>query len=418
MPGKRWDDKELKQLRRQWDEVGDLQAIKIRGRTGNSIKRKLIREGHLKAKQAPREPWNSEEETLLAELVAQGMTASEIVDSGKIRRTKDSVAQKISRMKLLAGKKRSQMLRDCRRLSGEELDEFLEAIREHGETRHTQWFVWKYAVGRGKVKRALAETGHSVSWREAMEMPQTKARFVSRVSQASAKAWARRREELREKMVGRLREIRRELELNPKLGARDDRKQRLCTCCQGIWYASGDFFKPSVKRLPDGGRKVYLQRKCRICTSGQRGTTTAGRVNEQTVRKEWREELGNFQTQLVDSHPELFRNRESMRALRWEPFVQMLEQMTTPQILDLAEDVISIYMNSRANRVLDKIEETCFDGEPELHEDVWELDEVVRKPADARPQIVRKQKLMRAGREVAMRLYRVIRLPRYAKSLI
>jgi len=42
----------------------------------------------------------------------------------------------------------------------------------------------------------------------------------------------------------------------------------------------------------------------------------------------------------------------------------------------------------------------------------------VRKPADARPQIVRKNKLMRAGREVAMRLYRVVRLPRYAKSLI
>ena len=47
MPGKRWDEKELKQLRRQWEENGDLQAIKIRGRTGNSIKRKLIREGLL-----------------------------------------------------------------------------------------------------------------------------------------------------------------------------------------------------------------------------------------------------------------------------------------------------------------------------------------------------------------------------------
>jgi len=418
MPGKRWDDKELKTLRRQWQETGDLQAMKIRGRTGNSIKRKLIREGLLKAHQAPREPWNSAEEALLESLVTEGMTASEIVDSGKIDRTKDSVAQKISRMKLLAGKKRSQMLRECRRLSGEELEEFLKAIDEFGETRHTQWFVWKYAVGRGKVKRALAETGHSVSWREAMEMPQTKARFVSRVSQASAEAWARRREALREKMVVRLREIRRELELNPKLGARSDRKQRLCTCCQGIWYASEDFFKPSVKRLPDGGKKVYLQRKCRICTSGQRGTTSAGRINEQTMRKEWRKELGNFQSRLVTEHPELFRNPDTMRALRWEPFVNMLEQMTTPQILDLAEDVISIYMDSRSNQVLDKIEETCFDGEPELHEDVWELDEVVRKPADARPQIVRKQKLMRAGREVAMRLYRVVRLPRYAKSLI
>ena len=418
MPGKRWDERELKQLRKQWNENGDLQAIKIRGRTGNSIKRKLIREGLLKAQQAPREPWNSEEEILLEKLVGEGMTASEIVDSGQILRTKDSVAQKISRMKLLAGKKRSQMLRDCRRLSGEELEEFLAAIDEHGETRHTQWFVWKYAVGRGKVKRALAETGHSVSWREAMEMPQTKARFVSRVSQASAKAWARRREELRERMVSRLREIRRELELNPKLGTRDDRKQRLCTCCQGIWYASDDFFKPSVKRLPDGGKKVYLQRKCRICTSGQRGTSTAGRTNEHAQRKEWRGELANFQSQLVERHPELFRNHDSMRALRWEPFVKLLEQMTTPQILDLAEDVIAIYMNSGANQVLDKIEETCFDGEPELHEDVWELDEVVRRPADARPQIVRKQKLMRAGREVAMRLYRVVRLPRYAKSLI
>ena len=135
MPGKRWDERELKQLRKQWNENGDLQAIKIRGRTGNSIKRKLIREGLLKAQQAPREPWNSEEEILLEKLVGEGMTASEIVDSGQILRTKDSVAQKISRMKLLAGKKRSQMLRDCRRLSGEELEEFLAAIDEFGETR-------------------------------------------------------------------------------------------------------------------------------------------------------------------------------------------------------------------------------------------------------------------------------------------
>ena len=207
MPGKRWDDKELKQLRRQWNEAGDLQAIKIRGRTGNSIKRKLIREGHLKAQQAPREPWNADEEALLGELVAEGMTASEIVESGKIRRTKDSVAQKISRMKLLAGKKRSQMLRDCRRLSGEELDEFLDAIKQHGETRHTQWFVWKYAVGRGKVKRALAETGKLVTWQDAMKMPQTHARFVSRVSEASAQAWERRREILRDQLVERLHEV-------------------------------------------------------------------------------------------------------------------------------------------------------------------------------------------------------------------
>ena len=80
-PGKRWDDKELKQLRRQWKDCGELQAIKIRGRTGNSIKRKLIREGLLKAQQAPREPWNAAEEVLLEKLVAEGMTASEIVDS-------------------------------------------------------------------------------------------------------------------------------------------------------------------------------------------------------------------------------------------------------------------------------------------------------------------------------------------------
>ncbi len=417
MPGKRWEASEIKSLEKQWNHTGDVTAVKIRGRTRNSIKRKLIRQGLLESHQPPRHPWKASEEKYLKKCVADGMTAREIYDAGKLNRSKDSIAQKISRMCLLAGKKRSQMLRECRRLYGQELEEFLTAVKEFGESRHTQWFVWKYAVGRGKVKRALAESGKLVTWQDAMQMPQTKARFVSRVSEASAQAWERRRELLKEQLVDRLHEIDTEIEKNPNLKRRAKYNRRICETCYGSWFASEEFFKPSVKRLPDGRRKVYLQRSCRICTSGARGTASKDRRNERVVRKRWNQSLTRFEKALRESHPELF-GESSREVMRWEPFVEMLSDMAAPNIAALASSIISIYSDAGVNDVLNNIEKTCFDGEPELHIDVWELDEMTRAPSDHRLQFVRQNKLLSSGKELAIRLYRVIRLPAYARSLI
>lgn len=415
MPGKRWEDAELASLEQQWKSTEDVNRIKIRGRTRNSIKRKLIRQDLLESQQEPRQPWLPDEERILRQCVAESMTALEIHEQGKVERSKDSIAQKISRMCLLAGKKRSQMLRECRRLYGAELQDFLEAVTEFGESRHTQWFVWKYAVGRGKVKRALAESGKLVTWQDAMQMPQTRARFVNRVSEASAQAWERRREVLKEHLVARLHELDVELEKNPNLKRRAKYERRICECCYGSWYASEEFFKPSVKRLPDGRRKVYLQRSCRICTSGQRGTATKDRRNERLIRKRWHQSLNAFETALKASHPELFSDTDVMR---WEPFVEMLAEMAAPNITALASSIVSIYSKVGVNDVLDRIEKKCFDGEPELHVDVWELDEMTRCPSENRLQFVRQNKLLNSGKELAIRLYRILRLPAYAKSLI
>jgi hypothetical protein len=418
MPGKRWDNHEIQSLRKQWEKSSDIAKIKIRGRTHNSVKRKLIRQGLLDSTLPPREPWNRKEELLLKDLVVEGKTAQEIYELGHLGRSKDSIAQKISRMRLLVGKKRSQMLRECRRLYGTELNDFLTAVKDFGESRHTQWFVWKYAVGRGKVKRALAESGRMVTWKDAMQMPQTRTRFVSRVSEASALAWVRRRDVLRDQLVSRLHEIDTEIGLNPNLKKRSNYERRICETCYGSWYASEEFFKPSVKRLPDGRRKVYLQRSCRICTSGARGTTSKDRRNEQLIRKRWNESLTKFEYILRNSHPELFSEQKEGEVMRWEPFVEMLSEMAAPNLTSLASSIISIYSKSEVNEVLDRIERTCFDGEPELHVDVWELDEMTRAPGEQRMQYVRQNKLLSSGKELAIRLYRVIRLPAYARSLI
>lgn len=418
MPGKRWDESEIKSLAKQWSNHPEITKVKVRGRTRNSIKRKLIRQGLLESHQPPREAWNANEEKLLEKFVTEGKTAQEIYELGHLGRSKDSIAQKISRMCLLAGKKRSQMLRDCRRLYGSELEDFIEAVKEFGESRHTQWFVWKYAVGRGKVKRALAESGKLVTWQDAMKMPQTHARFVSRVSEASAQAWERRREVLRDHLVALLHEIDQEVDKHPELKNRRKYKRRICECCYGSWYASEEFFKPSVKRLPDGRQKVYLQRSCRICTSGARGTANKDRRNEQLIRKRWHQSLALFESKLRTSHPELFNDPKSGEVMRWEPFVEMLTDMAAPNLAALASSIISIYSQADVNEVLDRIERTCFDGEPELHVDVWELDEMTRAPGEQRMQFVRQNKLLNSGKELAIRLYRVIRLPAYARSLI
>jgi len=68
--------------------------------------------------------------------------------------------------------------------------------------------------------------------------------------------------------------------------------------------------------------------------------------------------------------------------------------------------------------VLDRLEEQCFGGVAELHFDVWDLDERLRRPPTERPPLARDGKLLSGGRRLALRLYRVIRLPEYAKSLV
>jgi hypothetical protein len=434
MPGKRWTKNELKALTSQWAERRDACAISIRGRSVHSIKRKLIREELLCPTEPPREAWSAGEEALLRELAAQGFTARQMAQAGKLARSTDSIAQKMRRMKLLHGKKRSRVLRECRRLSGEELDEFVNAVREYGDTRHTQWFVWKYAVGRGRIKRALAEIGKVVTWKDAMQLPQTKSRFAARVSVASRKAWERHRENLRDRMVARLKEMQSEIDAKPALSARENYKRRVCGGCEGSWFASEDFFKPLFKRFPDGSKKKYLKRKCRICTFGERGShPSSGNGNgngngngsahagelDNLQRAEWRRQLSVFADELSGTLPALFRDPETFRVLRWEPFVELLVTKTAAELMELAQSVVAAYNNANVTKILNEIEETCFDGGPELHVDVWELDEITRSPTGLNgAPFVRRERLLHQGQQLAIRLYRVLRLPDYAKSLV
>ena len=268
------------------------------------------------------------------------------------------------------------------------------------------------------MKRALRAAGTQVTWKDAMQLPQTKQRFASRVSHASAGAWEHRRERMRDHMVERLHEMEDELEANPKLARRAAYQRRQCVSCKAVWFADGEFYKASFKRLPDGKRKRYLQRSCRICTSGQRGVAAKERIIEGQMRNGWREKLSVFGEMLMHTHPELYRDPVTGAAIRWGPYIELLEGKSTPEIMALVESVIRIYAESQVSDVLDRLEEGCFGGEGELHFDVWELDERLRREPSERPPLVRDGKLLPAGQRLAIRLYRVIRLANYAKSLV
>ncbi len=420
MPGRRWSDIEIESLHRQWSEAPSPApaVIRIRGRSVNGIKRKLVREQMLEAKRPARVPWTREEERELGRLVAKGMGARQVYESGRIARSYDSIAQKISRTGLLSDARRSERMRACRRLRGADLDEFMAAVEEYGESRHTQWFVWKFAVGRGKVKRALRSVGKSLSWKEAMGLPQTKDRFASRVSSASSAAWERRREAMRQSMVDRLREMEAALEKNPALRRRAAYRRRVCAHCKGRWFASEEFFRTTSKPAPDGGRRCYLQRSCRICSAGKRGKKAGGRGGGQADRLHWRTILEDFAQSLSGAHPEFFGRADGAgEVVYWGEFVDVLGGMAAPEIFSLVQSVVAIYSGSAANEVLDQLEAICFTGDPELHIDIWELDEMLRVPVAERPPLVREGKLLAAGNRLAIRLYRVLRLPGYAKSL-
>ncbi len=418
MPGKRWTANELRALQQALDAGRAPSKIQIRGRSPHSVKRKLVREGLIDTVAPARLPWTADEVAELKRLVAEGLTARQIHRGHMPARSYDSIAQKISRLKLLAGQGRSQQLRDCRRLEGDEFEEFRTAIERFAETRHTAWFVWKFAVGRGKVKRALRAAGKEVTWGDAMRQVQTKRRFAQRVSNASARSWQKRREAMKAELVGRFHEMERELERDPALGRRAAFKHRRCETCNADWFANETFFRPSFKRLPGGKRKRYLQRRCRICTSGLRGTAAKERIREAQRRDQWRRKLDGFGEALMLTHPDLYREPEEGLAIRWEPFVQALESKTTPHLYSLVESIVRIYAEADVSDVLDALEEECFGGEPELHTDIWNLDEGLRQEPAQRPQLVREGRLLPAGRHLAIRIYRVVRLPAYASSLV
>ena len=97
----------------------------------------------------------------------------------------------------------------------------------------------------------------------------------------------------------------------------------------------------------------------------------------------------------------------------------MLVTKSASELNGLAQSVIGAYSNADVTKILNKIEETCFASDPELHVDVWELDEMTRTPSGINgAPFVKKQKLLPEGEALAIRLYRVLRLPDYAQSLI
>ncbi|MEZ5301085.1 MAG: hypothetical protein R3F11_10595 [Verrucomicrobiales bacterium] len=408
MPGKNWTDAELASLQNQWETKQDPAAIKIRGRSRHGIKRKLLREGLLEPSEPPREVWTDWEEDTLKEQAAQGMTARQIVQQSGMQRSLDSVAQKMRRLGLARDRSGSRAIRETRKLKGADRDEFLEALQEHAEARPTSWFVWKFGVGRGQVKRALKELGIEVSWKDAMKMPQTRSRFLAHLSVGSAEAWNRRRQSLRKDLVALKRQLDDELAADPKLAKRKKFELRRCPSCQAEWYARDDFFAPYTTRK-NGEKRRYLHRVCRLCPPLSRQRKNSERMREYYAREKERKKLAEFFQQLAYSFPAVFSNVNSgspPSVHRWKPYHRTMVGLEPDERQRLAAGVLTMFVRSGISPILNRLEGELFGGEPELHTDAWELDDILREK----------------GSEdlgaIAIRLYRVLRLPEYAMGLL
>ncbi len=266
MPGPRWTDAEKHRLRSAIERGRALDRIRVPNRTDLAVRAQLRRMGLVQSRRIVR-PWQPAEIQLLRVLLKRGMSARQIAKHGLLLgRTTNSISQ-VMRRRRWGDPVRSKRQRKARLLRGRDLQRFHTFLERHARVTSMLVITQKFRVSRGTVKRHLAKLGITVTWRDSMSMPSSKARQRQMAQLRNAERWTR----------WRVHQRRRLFVLRQKLTDADMvLPRRRCDLCHELWFATEDFFKPRPKRRSGRIVALYLSRTCRVCLSERR---RAKRVN-------------------------------------------------------------------------------------------------------------------------------------------
>ncbi len=273
MPGQFWTEQEIDQLRELLAQGLSASEMEISGRTPAAIQNKAARLDFV-GDGIPRKRWTPAAERELRQLIRAGWTAASIsIDADVlVGYTRNAIQKKLGRLNLI-DRKRSRQARDAVRLTSEQLERFHTFLLAHASrcTPEQIALLWNRdntpEISRRRVVYHLQKLGIKRSWAEVMRMPFSKAK-QRRVSQKAADASLRRWDAYRQELEKQLRSLARGLR---QKAARRGAKLavRACRDCRSRWPAAEPFYVLYDKHTASG-RRQYLGRICRLCRNKRR----------------------------------------------------------------------------------------------------------------------------------------------------
>ena len=273
MPGQLWTEHEIEQLRDLLAQGLSASEMQIGSRSPAAIQNKAARLDFV-GDGIPRKRWTAEAEAELKRLIDEGWTAARLSADPNVLvgYSRNAVQKKLGRMKLIDGG-RSRRARDAVRLTAAQLDRFHTFLLAHASrcTPEQIALLWNREntplVTRRRVVYHLQKLGVKRSWAEVMQMAFSKAK-QRRVSKKAAEASQKRWEQYRDQQESELRELARRRRSRTRSRGKS-LSVRVCRDCNSRWPAVEPFYVLYEKQTAKGRRR-YLGRICRMCRNKRR----------------------------------------------------------------------------------------------------------------------------------------------------
>jgi len=273
MPGQLWTNYEIEQLRDLLAQGLSASEMQIGSRSPAAIQNKAARLNFV-GDGIPRKRWTAEAEALLKRQIVEGGTAAGIsTDSGVlVGYSRNAIQKKLGRLSLI-DRARSRRARDAVRLTAAQLDRFQTFLLAHASrcTPEQIALLWNREhtplVTRRRVVYHLQKMGIKRSWAEVMQMPFSKAK-QRRVSKKAAEASNKRWEAYRDQQESELRDLARKRRRQTRSRGKS-LAVRACRDCNSRWPAVEPFYVLYEKQTASG-RRHYLGRICRMCRNKRR----------------------------------------------------------------------------------------------------------------------------------------------------
>ncbi len=280
MPGKTWDENEIERLRELLAQGLSASEMQIGSRTPAAIQNKAARLNFV-GDGISRKPWSRDDRGLLRRLVREGQTAAQIASAPNLLLgySRNSIQKKLGRMSL-ADRVRSRRARGVIRLTTQQLERFHTFLLAHAArcTPEQIALLWSQdnlpPVSRRRVVYHLQKLEVKRSWAEVMQMPYSKAkqrRVSKKATSSRQRRWAAYRKNQEDGLKDLARRRRRASRSRGK-----SLSERVCRDCHSRWPATEPFFV-IYSKVTSSGQHRYVGRICRMCRNRRRRESKARR---------------------------------------------------------------------------------------------------------------------------------------------
>ena len=430
MPGESWTVEQVAELQEKHSDAkrrvrqraiayADIpNVIEIEGKSANAIRAKL-RRLKLWKPQFTKQRWTEEEDRELSERAKPGVGAKR---HKRLRRhSKTAIANRKTELaragQQLVDAEISARSKNATKLRGEDLAEFEEAIKKFARTRPADWFLWKFGVSDRSYRERRQSLGVEISKAESLEIPCGKAQLSRKQTVRLLLRGQASRRQLRASMLAERSRID---SLDEKPEVRFCANKPCAAEASGRWYATEAFFKLRSHSSKGYALTRSLSGECAFCITRKRVASGRDAFAELARFHAMKEaSLKAFAEQLSAAYPGAHGDQNAFKLMRKELEAYLLD-LPRISLHWGAQKIVSAYtQDPNLNTLFLWMEASDFAGATDLHDDVWDLDQLLRKHQDPSDFIAggSVRAFSPSGRKLALLVFRCLSIVKYIEGV-